>query len=86
MCENLIDARKLLANQRKDGEKPNPECFKRSFCEKSRKGIMDGLRHFMKVDNRCALEVGHLKDVFNNEGRSSKRRVPRCLSGKVPRN
>ena len=58
-CENLINAPKLLANQQKDGDSP-VQSVATSFCEGSRNGLVEGLRHFIKVDNHCALDVGHL--------------------------
>ena len=48
--------------------------FYRPLCERIRKGIMDGLRNFIKVDKHCALEVvqGRLRyeDQSANQGRS----------------
>ena len=32
------------------------------ICERSRKGIMESLRNFNKVDDHCTLDVGHLSD------------------------
>ena len=61
VCENLINALKLLANHQKDGDSPIQSIAK-GLCEKSRKGIMEGLGNFIKVNNHCALEVGHLKE------------------------
>ena len=62
LCENLINTLKLLANQQKDGDTPI-QSIVTGLCERSRKGIMEGLRNFIKVDNHCALEVGHLREV-----------------------
>ena len=61
MCENLINALQLLANQQKDGDCPE-QSIVTGLGERSRKGIMEGLRNFIKVDNHCALEVGQLKE------------------------
>ena len=61
LCENSINALKLFANQQKDGDSPI-QSFVAGLCERSRKGIMEGLRNFIKVENHCALEVGHLKE------------------------
>ena len=88
LCENSINALKLLANQQKDGDSPI-QCIVTGLCERSRKGIMEGLRNFVTVDNNCALDVGHLNEGFRSlryEDQSSKRSVPRRQSGKVPRN
>ena len=60
-CENLINALKVLANQQKDGDIPMQSVVT-GHCERRRKGIMEGLRNFIKVDNHCSLEVGHLKE------------------------
>ena len=54
LCENLINALKLLANQQKYGDCPIPSTVT-VLCERSRKGIMEGLRKFVKMDNHCAL-------------------------------
>ena len=59
LCENLINALKLLANQQKDVESPI-QSIATGLCERSRKGIMEDLRNFIKVDNHGALDVGHL--------------------------
>ena len=60
VCENLIDALKLLANQQRDGDSPI-QSIVTGLCERSRKGVMEGLRNIIKVDNHCALEVCHLR-------------------------
>ena len=59
LCENLINALKLLTNHQRDGESPIYSIVT-GLCERSRKGIMEGLRNFIKVDNHCALNVGQL--------------------------
>ena len=41
LCENLINALKLLANQQKDGDNPVQNIVT-SLCERSRKGINGG--------------------------------------------
>ena len=61
VCENLINALKLLANQQKDGDSP-VQSIVTGLCERSRKGIMEGLRNIIEVDNRSAQEVGRLKE------------------------
>ena len=61
LCENLINALKLLANQQKDGDSPI-QSIATGHCETSRKGIMEGPGNFIKVDNHCAFDVGHLSE------------------------
>ena len=41
LCDNLINALKLLANQQKDGDSPNQN-IATGLHERSRKGIMKG--------------------------------------------
>ena len=57
LCENLINALKLLANQQKDGDSPI-QSIVTGLGERSRKGIMESLRNFIKVDKHCALNEG----------------------------
>ena len=45
VCGNLVSALKLLANQLKDGDSPI-QSIVTGLCERSRKGIMEGWRHF----------------------------------------
>ena len=52
LCENLINALKLLANL--------PQSIVTNLGTGSRKSLTDGLRDFIKVDNYRALEVGEL--------------------------
>ena len=89
MCENLINALKLLAKKQEDCD-GLIQSVVTGFCERSRKGIMEGLRNFIEVDNHCALDVGHLKEGSRSlAGAKAKvrRGLPRgCESGKVPRN
>ena len=61
LCKNLINALKLLANQQKDGDSPI-QSIVTGLCERSRTGIMEGLRNFIKVENHSALDVGHLEE------------------------
>ena len=49
MCDNLIISLKLLTNQQRDGDSP-VESIVTGLLEKSRKGIMDGIRKFIAVD------------------------------------
>ena len=50
LCDNLINALKLLANQQKDGDS-KIQSIVTSLHERSRRGVMDGLRSFIKADN-----------------------------------
>ena len=61
LCGNLFYALKLLANQQEDGDRLIQNIVT-NLCEGSRKGLTDGLREFLKIDNHSALEVGHLKE------------------------
>ena len=61
LCDNLINAVKLLANQQKDGDSPI-QSIVTGVYERSRRGIMDGLRSFIRADNRSAVYVGHLRE------------------------
>ena len=58
-CENLINALKLLANQQVDGD-GLLQSIVANLGQGSRKGLTDGLRDFIKVDNHRALDVGEL--------------------------
>ena len=59
LCANLINALMLLAKQQEGGDGliqnivTNP-------VKRSRKGLTEGLREFMKIDIERALEVGYL--------------------------
>ena len=59
-CGKLIDALKLLANQQEDGD-GFIQNIVRHFGERSRKGLTQGLREFIEIDNQRAQEVRHLK-------------------------
>ena len=50
LCENLINALKLLANQQEDGDGLLHNIVT-NFGKGSRKGLTDGLRDFIRVDN-----------------------------------
>ena len=76
LCENLINALKLLANQQEGGDGLF-QSIVTNLCEGSRKGLTEGLRNFLKVDNHRALEVGHLREG----SRSLKVRRPKCEEG-----
>ena len=56
LCDNLINELKLLANQQKDGDSPIRSIVT-VLHEKSRRGIMEGLRSFIKEYNHCAVDV-----------------------------
>ena len=60
VSENLINALKLLTNQQTDGDSPT-QSLVTGLQERSRKGIMDGLRSFIEIDNHSTLDVGHLR-------------------------
>ena len=60
LCDNLINALKLLANQQKDGDSPIQSVVT-GLHERSRSGFFDGLRRFIRADNRGAVAVGHLR-------------------------
>ena len=55
MCDNLINALKLLAKQRKDGDSP-VRMIVPGLLEKSRRKVTDELRSFIAVDNRAAVK------------------------------
>ena len=60
LCDNLINALKLLANQQKDGDSPI-QSKKTALHERSRRDIMDGLRRFIEADHHSAVDVGDLR-------------------------
>ena len=60
LCENLINALKLLANQQEDGD-GLLQSIVTYLGKGSRKGLTHGLRDFSKVDNHRALDVGELR-------------------------
>ena len=59
LCENLINALKLLANQQEGGDGLLQNIVT-NMAEGSRKDLTDGLRDFIRVDNHRALDVGEL--------------------------
>ena len=59
LCENLINALKLLANQQEDGD-GLPQNTVTNLGMGSRRGLT-GLLKFFKVDNERALDVGELR-------------------------
>ena len=60
LCDNLINAPKLLANQQKDGDSPI-QSITTGVHERCRRGIRDGLRRFTEADNHSAVDVGDLR-------------------------
>ena len=60
LSANLINALKLLASQQEDGDGLTQNIVT-NLCEESRKGLTEGLRDFIKIDNERAFEVGHLR-------------------------
>ena len=58
-CENLFNGSKLLANQQEDGD-GFLQNFLKNLGKESRKGLTNGLREFIEVDNERALDVGSL--------------------------
>ena len=81
MCENLINALKLLANQQKDGDSPI-QSIVIGLCERCRKGIMEPEKQ-KRVDKHCALGVGHLQEgtqSFRGTNAEVRRMVPRGVN------
>ena len=60
LCDNLITALKLLANQQKDGDSPI-QSIVTGLHERSRRGIMDGQGRFIQAENHSAVDVGDLR-------------------------
>ena len=60
LCANLINAQKLVANQQEDGDDLLQNIVT-NLGKGSRKGLTDGLREFIKVDNERGLDVGALR-------------------------
>ena len=58
LCENLINALKLLVNQQTDGDSPI-QSIVTGVHERTSKGITDGLS-FIEIDNHSAVDVGYL--------------------------
>ena len=59
-CANLINVLKLLANQQEDGDGLLQNIVT-NLGKGSRKGLTDGLRDFIMVDDERALDVGGLR-------------------------
>ena len=60
LCANLINALRLLANQQEDGDGLLQNIVT-NLGKGSRKGLTDGLREIIRVDNNRALDVGELR-------------------------
>ena len=60
LCDNMINALKLLANQQKDGDNTIQNIVT-GLHERSRRGIMEGLRRFIQADNHSSVDVGDLR-------------------------
>ena len=60
LCDNLINALKLLVNQQTDGES-TIQSIVTGLHERGRRGIVDGLRSYIAVNNRSAVDVGGLR-------------------------
>ena len=79
LCEILTNALKLLSNQQEGGDGLLQNVVT-NLGKGSRKGLTDGLRDFIKVDNHRALDVGELhrgtellkfgSQKFRKEGRT----------------
>ena len=61
LCDNLVNALKLLANPQEYGDSPILKSIVTGLHLSSRMGIMDGLRSFIEVDNHSAVDVGGLR-------------------------
>ena len=60
LCDNLVNAPKLLANQQKDGDGPI-QSINTGLHERRRRGIVNGLSRFIEADNRSAVVVGDFR-------------------------
>ena len=65
LCGNLIHELKLLANQQEDGDGLTQNIVT-NLGKGSRKGLTEGFREFIKIDNERALEVGYLNRCMGN--------------------
>ena len=59
-CAQIWSTLKLQANQLDNGD-ALPQSIVTNLGKGSRKGLADGLRDFIKVDNHRALDVGALR-------------------------
>ena len=60
LCDNLTNEPNLSANQQKDGDSPI-QSITTGLRERSRRGIMDGLRRFIEADNHSGVDVRDLR-------------------------
>ena len=60
LCANLVNALKLLANQQEDGD-GLLQNFAKDLGKESRKGLTDGVREIIKIDNERVFDVGALR-------------------------
>ena len=72
LCANLINALKLLAKQQEDGDGLLQNIVT-NLGKESRRGLTDGLRKFIKVDKKRALDVGAHGNIPSSEAGSSGR-------------
>ena len=80
LCGNLINALKLLANQQEDGGDLKQNIVT-NLCERSRKGLTEGLRNFKQVDVHRASEVGHLREGLGKIESTKAERIRRLPRG-----
>ena len=84
LLDNLINALKLLANQQKYGDSPTQSVVP-GLHERSRSGIMDGLRRCIQTDNHSGwtwVICVKAQDRFMSKNRISVRLTQRRPSGK----
>ena len=85
-CANLIYALKLSADQQEDGDGLLQNIVK-NLGKESRKGLTNGFREFIKVDNERALDVGSLSrgtaTFLKYESRKCQKGARKWLSGKT---
>ena len=60
VCDNLINAIKLLANQHQDGDGP-VKVLVWGFQKRSQPKMMEELRKFITMDNQEAVKIGDLE-------------------------
>ena len=72
LCGNLVSALTLLANQQDDGD-GFIQNIVTNLCEGSRKGLTEGLREFIQIDNHRASEVVKAGRPLRYEGREDKK-------------
>ena len=75
----FVHSLKLLANQQEDGDGLTQNIVT-NLGKGSRKGLTEGLREFIKIDNERELEVGYLNRCmgnFQHAKAESSRKMPR---------